>query len=63
VYIGRGALLPAIAMPSILGVMLGSRIGAKLLHGMPSVTVRRIVITVLVIAGVRALLRGVGIWP
>jgi uncharacterized protein len=62
VYIGRGALLPAIAMPSILGVMLGSRIGAKLLHGMPSVMVRRIVITVLLIAGVRALLRGTAIW-
>lgn len=63
VYIGRGALLPVIAMPSILGVMLGSRIGAKLLHGMSSVTVRRIVISVLVLAGARAMLRGVGLWP
>jgi uncharacterized membrane protein YfcA len=62
VYIGRGALLPAVAMPSILGVMLGSRIGAKLLHGMSSLTVRRIVISVLAIAGARALLRGLGIW-
>ncbi len=62
VYIGRGALLPAIAMPSILGVMLGSRIGARLLHGMPSVMVRRIVIGVLAVAGLRALLRGTGIW-
>jgi uncharacterized membrane protein YfcA len=63
VYIGRGALLPAIAMPSILGVMLGSRIGARLLHGMSSVAVRRIVISVLVLAGGRALLRGLGVWP
>jgi uncharacterized protein len=63
VYIGRGALLPAIAMPSILGVMLGSRIGARLLHGMSSVMVRRIVISVLMVAGARALLRGVGLWP
>ena len=63
VYIGRGALLPAIAMPSILGVMLGSRIGAKLLHGMSPVWVRRIVIAVLGVAGARALLRGVGVWP
>jgi uncharacterized protein len=63
VYISRGALLPAIAMPSILGVMLGSRIGARLLHGMSSAVVRRIVITVLVLAGVRALARGVGLWP
>lgn len=63
VYVSRGALLPVVAMPSILGVMLGSRIGARLLHGMPSVMVRRIVISVLVVAGSRALLRGVGIWP
>jgi uncharacterized membrane protein YfcA len=62
VYIGRGALLPAIAMPSILGVMLGSRVGARLLHGMSSVTVRRIVLVVLVVAGARALLRGLGVW-
>ncbi|HEX7055396.1 MAG TPA: sulfite exporter TauE/SafE family protein [Burkholderiales bacterium] len=63
VYIERGALLPAIAMPSILGVMLGSLIGARLLHGMSSLTVRRIVIAVLALAGARALLRGVGVWP
>jgi len=63
VYISRGALLPVIAMPSILGVMLGSRIGARLLHGMPSVMVRRIVIAILAVAGARALLRGTGLWP
>jgi hypothetical protein len=62
VYINRGALLPAIAVPSILGVMLGSRIGARLLHQMPAVLVRRTVIVVLALAGLRALLRGLGIW-
>ncbi len=61
VYISRGALLPMIAMPSILGVMLGARLGAHLLHGMSSAMVRRIVIAVLAIAGARALLRGLGI--
>ena len=44
-------------------IMLGSRIGARLLHGMSSVMVRRIVISVLALAGARALARGVGIWP
>jgi uncharacterized membrane protein YfcA len=62
VYISRGALLPMIAMPSILGVMLGARIGARLLHGMPSVLVRHIVIVVLAVAGARALARGLGWW-
>jgi uncharacterized membrane protein YfcA len=32
VYINSGAVLPLIVVPSILGVMLGSRIGATLLH-------------------------------
>ena len=32
VYINRGALLPLIAVPSILGIMLGARIGARLLR-------------------------------
>ena len=63
VYIDRGALLPAIAMPAVIGVMLGSQIGARLLHGMPTAVVRRIVIAVLAVAGARALLRGLGIWP
>ena len=63
VYINRGALLPAIAVPAILGVMLGSRIGARLLHTLPAPVVRRTVIVVLALAGARALLRGLGIWP
>jgi len=63
VYINRGALLPAIAVPSILGVMLGSRIGARLLHTLPAPVVRRTVIVVLALAGARALLRGLAIWP
>lgn len=62
VYINRGALLPLLAVPSILGVMLGARIGARLLRVTPASTVRQAVITVMLVAGVRALLRGLGIW-
>jgi uncharacterized membrane protein YfcA len=62
VYINRGALLPALAVPSILGVMLGSRIGARLLRVTPAAVVRRMVIVVMLLAGTRALLRGLGIW-
>ena len=32
VYLHRGAVLPILAVPAILGVMLGSRIGARLLR-------------------------------
>lgn len=62
VYIGRGALLPVIALPSILGVILGSHLGARLLHHLPAAVVRHTVIVVLALAGVRALLRGLGLW-
>ena len=62
VYIHRGALLPLIVVPSILGVMLGSRIGARLLGITPASVVRRLVIVVMLLAGVRALTRGLGLW-
>lgn len=62
VYIYRGALLPLIVVPSILGVMLGSRIGAGLLGSTPAAVVRRLVIVVMLIAGLRALAKGTGLW-
>ena len=60
VYIHRGALLPLVVVPAILGVMLGSRIGAKLLGATPAPVVRRLVIVVMLLAGLRALSRGLG---
>jgi uncharacterized membrane protein YfcA len=63
VYIHRGALLPVLAVPAILGVMLGSRLGARLLTQTPAFVVRRVVIAVMLLAGARALARGLGVWP
>ena len=62
VYLHRGAVLPLLVVPSILGVMLGSRLGARLLEAVPASLVRWLVIVVMLAAGVRALLRGTGIW-
>jgi len=62
VYINSGAVLPLLVVPSILGAMLGSRIGARLLRVTPAATVRRLVIAVMLAAGTRALLRGLEIW-
>lgn len=62
VYIQRGAVLPLLVVPSILGVMLGSRLGARLLPVVPARLVRWLVIAVMLVAGVRALLRGTGVW-
>jgi len=62
VYIHRGAVLPLLVVPSILGVMLGSRLGARLLEAVPARLVRWLVIVVMLAAGIRALLRGTGLW-
>ncbi len=62
VYINRGAVLPMIAVPSVIGMMLGARIGARLLNVLKGAVVRRLVIAVLLFAGARALLRGLGWW-
>jgi len=63
VYLERGALLPLIVVPAILGVMLGSRLGARLLGSTPAPVVRRLVIIVMLLAGLRALSRGLGLSP
>lgn len=63
VYINKGAVLPMIAVPSVVGMMLGARIGARLLDVLKGSVIRKMVITVLLFAGVRALLKGTGIWP
>jgi uncharacterized protein len=62
VYLERGALLPLIVVPAILGVMLGSGLGARLLATTPASVVRRLVIVVMLLAGLRALSRGLGVW-
>jgi len=62
VYINRGAVLPMVAVPSVVGMMLGARIGARLLHVLKGAVIRKMVITLLLFAGIRALLKGLGVW-
>jgi uncharacterized membrane protein YfcA len=61
VYMFKGAMLPLIAVPSIGGMMLGSKIGAKLLTKVNTGSVRVIVVSMLAVAGIRSLLKGFGI--
>ncbi|MCW5665910.1 MAG: sulfite exporter TauE/SafE family protein [Piscinibacter sp.] len=63
VYVNKGAVLPMIAVPSVVGMMLGARIGARLLDVLRGAVIRRLVISVLLFAGARALLKGTGVWP
>ena len=62
VYINKGAVLPLVAVPSVLGMMLGAKIGARLLNVLKGSVVRRMVVGVLLFAGLRALLKGLGLW-
>jgi uncharacterized protein len=61
IYLQRGAVLPMLVVPSILGAILGAKLGVHLLHGAKPAFVRRVVLTVLVLAGVRAFLKGFGL--
>ncbi len=62
VYINKGAVLPLIAVPSVAGMMLGTRIGVRILARAKPKAVKWIVVTILFLAGFRALLKGLGIW-
>jgi uncharacterized membrane protein YfcA len=61
IYLNEGALLPILHVPSILGVMLGARVGVRMLKRIEARTARYIIIVVLAIAGGRSLLQGLGI--
>lgn len=61
IYINQGAVLALVAVPSIVGIMLGSFVGVRLLQTVSAAVVRKIVIGMLLLAGSRALLKGMGI--
>jgi uncharacterized membrane protein YfcA len=62
VYINSGAILPLIVVPSVFGMMLGSRIGALIFVKTKPKTIKWFVIGLLLFAGIRILLKGLGIW-
>lgn len=61
IYINNGAVLPIIAAPSIIGMMLGSMVGVRIFTRVRPAAMRYIVIIMLALAGLRALLKGLGI--
>lgn len=62
IYVNNGAVLPMIVVPSIVGIMLGSIVGVRILAKTKPAAIRYIVIGMLLFAGARALLKGLGIW-
>jgi uncharacterized protein len=61
VYLNQGAMLALIAVPSILGIMLGSTVGVGLLSRANVTIIRKIIVGLLFLAGIRSLLKGLGI--
>ncbi len=62
IYLNEGAVLPMIAVPSIVGIMLGSKVGVKILVKSKPKAIKWMVIWLLFFAGLRALLKGLEIW-
>jgi uncharacterized protein len=59
VYLMRGEVLPFIAAPVAVGVLMGAKTGATLLGGMRNNSIRIIFVGVLVISAVQMLIKGI----
>ncbi|MCL2338223.1 MAG: sulfite exporter TauE/SafE family protein [Firmicutes bacterium] len=59
VYLNDGAVLTIITVPSVLGIMFGSLVGVRLLSIAKPKIIRTMVIIVLLISGIRSLIKGI----
>ncbi len=60
VYLNQGCVIPLMAIPSIVGLMLGSVVGVRLLAKAKPKFIRYMVIIVLFFSGAKALMKGRG---
>jgi uncharacterized membrane protein YfcA len=61
IYMNRGCVIPLIGVPSIVGLMLGSLLGVKILAVAKPKMIRYVVIIVLFFAGLKAIDKGLGL--
>lgn len=61
IYFWRGDVLPVVAAPVALGILIGATLGAKLLVRFQNTTVRLVFLPVLAIVALEMLLRGLGV--
>ena len=61
IYMNKGAVIPMMVAPSIVGIMLGSFIGVRILRVTKPTFVRWIVIAMLLFAGAKAITKGLGL--
>jgi uncharacterized membrane protein YfcA len=60
IYMNQGCVIPMMVVPSLVGIMLGSLVGVRVLKVTKPAMVRWIVIGILAFAGVKALSKGLG---
>ncbi len=61
IYMNQGCVIPLIGIPSIVGLMLGSLLGVKLLAIAKPKMIRYLVILMLLFSGLKALDKGLGL--
>ncbi|HEX7101407.1 MAG TPA: sulfite exporter TauE/SafE family protein [Nitrolancea sp.] len=61
IYFWRGDVIPIVAAPVALGILVGATVGAKLLVRFQNQTVRKLFLPVLGVVAVEMLLRGTGV--
>jgi uncharacterized membrane protein YfcA len=59
VYLSRGYVDPSIAMPVMLGVLLGALAGARLLPVLPMLTLRRLFAVVVGLVGIQMIVNAI----
>ena len=60
VYLGKGAVSPWLVGPAVLGMMLGARLGVRLMTVAPLKLIRLVTVGLMLVAGLRALSKGFG---
>jgi len=60
IYVNKGCVIPLMVVPSLVGIMLGSFVGVRLLKIAKPTFIRWMVIGILAFAGVKALSKGLG---
>jgi hypothetical protein len=61
IYLLEGGVMPVIVIPAIIGMMLGTRLGSRFVHGASPTVLKAIVVAVLAFAGVRSIMSGVSL--
>jgi len=60
IYLNKGCVIPMMVVPSLVGIMLGSFVGVRLLKIAKPTFIRWMVISILAFAGIKALSKGLG---